>query len=252
MSNKITFPVLLSCLLFLGACQDPSHQTVAEKPTEKVEVVELTNSITKKETVKGWTLLFDGRSLDQWKGYNMNGALPSTWQVVNGEIVGRGKDNLITKEQYNNFELTLEFKLTEAANSGIFYFVQEIPNQPIYQSAPEYQLVDNATYLETQGADFMHTHLTGDAFNLYDGIINPAIRQDKWYQARIRVNDGHVEHWLNGKQCIEYDWNSADWKERVDKTSFNKEIFAAKASGHIGLQGWGNDIKFRNIKIRRL
>ena len=98
-------------------------QPATKKPTE-VEVVELTNSITEKEKKEGWQLLFDGRSLEQWKGYGLNGELPKTWSAREGEIVGQGKDNLITKEQYDDFDLTLEFNLTEAANSGIFYFVK--------------------------------------------------------------------------------------------------------------------------------
>lgn len=241
--------------LLLVACQNQTETTttkeVVKKPAE-VEVVELTNSITEKEIKEGWQLLFDGRSLDKWKGYGLNGELPKTWLAMNGEIVGQGKDNLITKEPYNDFELTLDFNLTEAANSGIFYFVKEIEGQPIYQSAPEYQLVDNQTYLNTQGADFMHKHLTGDAFNLYDGIINPAIKFGKWYTAKIKVKKGHVEHWLNGKLCIEYDWNSPEWKELMANSNFNQEYFATSTVGHIGLQGWGNDIRFKNIKIRRL
>ena len=250
-----SFLLLTISFLLLFACQNQSEKAattkVVKKPAE-IEIVELTNSITEKEIKEGWQLLFDGRSLDQWKGYNLDGKLPATWSAKNGEIVGQGKDNLITKEQYNDFDLTLDFNLTEAANSGIFYFVQEVADQPIYQSAPEYQLVDNTTYLNTQGADFMHKHLTADAFNLYDGVINPGIGKGKWHTARIKVKKGHVEHWLNGKLAIEYDWNSADWKEQLAKTGFNPTTFALSPVGHIGLQGWGNDIRFRNIKIKRL
>ncbi len=254
MSFKSLVLLIISSLL-LFACQNQPEKAAAKKVVKKaaeVEIVELTNSITEKEKAAGWQLLFDGRSLEQWKGYGMDGELPKTWLARDGEIVGQGKDNLITKEQYNNFELSLEFNLTEAANSGIFYFVKEIDGQPIYQSAPEYQLVDNQTYLNTQGADFMHKHLTADAFNLYDGIINPAIKHGKWYTAKIKVEKGHVEHWLNGKLCIEYDWNSPEWKELVANSNFNQTYFATSPKGHIGLQGWGNDIRFRNIKIRRL
>lgn len=243
------FSIILSCQ---NQTETPVTKNKEVKP-DKVQVVELTNSITQKEKDDGWELLFDGRSLAKWKGYNMKGdAIPATWHAANGEIVGRGKDNLITKEKYSDFDFTVEFKLTEAANSGIFYFVQEIADQPIYQSAPEYQLVDNQTYLNTQGADFMHKHLTGDAFNLYDGVINPAIMKEKWYTARIKVNKGQVEHWLNGKLCIEYDFNSTEWKELIANSNFNKQYFSTNTTGHIGLQGWGNDIKFRNIKIKRL
>ncbi len=248
-----SFGLLVINIFLIFACQNQTAEKATKKVIKKpIEVVALTNSITEKEIKAGWQLLFDGRSLDKWKGYNLNGGLPETWQARNGEIVGQGKDNLITKEQYDDFELSLEFNLTEAANSGIFYFVKEIDGQPIYQSAPEYQLVDNQTYLNTQGADFMHKHLTGDAFNLYDGIINPAIGKGKWYKAKIKVEKGHVEHWLNDKLCIEYDWDSPEWKELMANSNFNQAYFATSPKGHIGLQGWGNDIRFRNLKIKRL
>lgn len=251
MSYKFLSLFSFGLFLLLFACQNQPKEK-AEKNKKEGTVVELTNFITDKEKAAGWELLFDGRSLEKWKGYNMNGELPKTWQARDGEILGQGRDNLITKEQYEDFDFTLEFKLTEAANSGIFYFVKEIEGQPIYQSAPEYQLVDNETYLNTQGADFMHKHLTGDAFNLYDGVINPGIMKEKWYQARIKVEKGHVEHWLNGKLCIEYDWDSPEWKALIANSNFNQTYFATSPKGYIGLQGWGNDIKFRNIKIRRL
>lgn len=249
------FILTLFSIFSLIACQNDATQTTEQKVVEKskpLKTLELSNSITQKEKDAGWQLLFDGRSLEHWKGYNLGEELPKTWEARNSEIVGHGKDNLITKEQFQDFDLRLEFNLTEAANSGIFYFVQEVADKPIYQSAPEYQLVDNFTYLEKQGADFMHQHLTGDAFNLYDGIINPGIKSGKWYEARIVVEKGHVEHWLNGKLCIEYDWNSPEWKEKIANSNFDKTLFAAVDKGHIGLQGWGNDIRFRNIKIKKL
>ncbi|MEM6317067.1 MAG: DUF1080 domain-containing protein [Bacteroidota bacterium] len=254
--RTITFLSLLVCsLCFSIACQNTAETTTVtkkEKPPKVAKTVELTNTITEKEIANGWQLLFDGRSLDQWKGYNLEGLPKEGWTAENGELVGDGGGDLITKEQFEDFELELEFKLSEATNSGIFYFAQEIPNSPIYHSAPEYQLVDNATYLDKQGADFMHKHLTGDAFDLYDGVINPGIVQNKWFNARIISEKGQVEHWLNGKLCIEYDWNSPEWNEKIANSKFNKETFAKVNSGHIGLQYHGNKVRFRNIKIRRI
>lgn len=253
--SKGTVLLMITMFLLLLSCQlesPQSSQSATSKVEKKTNKPPIPNTLTEREKKEGWQLLFDGKSLEYWKGYNLDGKLPTSWNVRDGIIIGRGKDNIITKETYQNFELRLDFNLSEAANSGIFYFAKELPEKAIYQSAPEYQLVDNQTYLDKQGADIMHKHLTGDAFNLYDGIINPAIRHGKWYQALIRHKDGHVEHWLNEKLCIEYDWDSEDWKEKVANTAFDPTIFGTTNNGHIGLQGWGNDIQFRNIKIRRL
>lgn len=245
----------ISCLLIFAACQNQPAETTKEEEApkaEKVEVVELINSITDKEKADGWQLLFDGRSFEHWKGYNLEGLPKEGWSAKEGVIVGHGGGDLITKEQYENFDLQLEFQLTKAANSGIFYLAQEIAGSPIYHSSPEYQLIDNATYIETQGMEIMNKHLTADNYDLHDGIINPAITHGKWYQARIVVKDSHVEHWLNGKKHVEYDLNSPDWQGLIEGSKFAKWPYAKTTKGHIGLQDHGNEARFRNIKIKKL
>ena len=248
---------LLGCFIGITilSCQNEkpaaSTEKLSEQPKE-VEVVELTNSITDKEKADGWQLLFDGRSLDHWKGYNLEGLPEKGWTVENGVLTGHGGGDLITKNQYENFDLQLEFQLTEAANSGIFYLAQEIAGKPIYESAPEYQLLDNATYIEKQGMAIMDKHLTADNYDLHDGVINPGITHGDWHQARIVVQNGHVEHWLNGKKHVEYDLNSEDWNERVAGSKFAKWPYAKTTKGHIGLQDHGNEVRFRNLKIKSL
>jgi hypothetical protein len=250
---KLTL-LAIAAFFCLIACQNQATETTTKKEKKKAkkEMKAAPNTISQKEIKEGWKLLFDGKTFENWRGYNMEGIPTEGWEIKDGAMAGFGGGDLITKEQYENFELSLEFNMTEAANSGIFYFAQEIEGKRIYASAPEYQLIDNQTYIELQGADVMHKHLTGDVFNVYDGVINPGIGKETWHHARIKIKDNHVEHWLNGKLCIEYDWDSADWKESVANSGFNPELFGKKNKGHIGLQFHANKTRFRNIKIRTL
>ena len=255
MKFKYLTLLIINSFLFLIACQNQPEKTPEKKEikiSNKVETLELLNSITDKEKDEGWQLLFDGRSFDHWKGYNLEGLPKEGWTAEEGVIVGHGGGDLITKDQYENFDLKLEFQLTKAANSGIFYLVQELEGKPIYHSAPEYQLLDNATYIETQGMDIMNKHLTGDNYDIHDGIINPAITHSKWYGARIVVNNGHVEHWLNGKKHVEYALNSPEWTALITNSKFGEWEYAKTTNGHIGLQDHGNEVRFRNIKIKKL
>jgi len=251
MKQILFIPYLFSLFAVIQACSNQTdYQTV--KKMERTSKTADANTLSPEEIAEGWQLLFDGQSLSLWKGYNMDGLPKEGWFIRRGELVGKGGAALITKAKFENFEFKLDFQLTKAANSGIFYFVNEVLGEPIYRQAPEYQLIDNETYLNTQGAEIMHKHLTGDAFNLYDGLINPGIGHGKWYQAKIRVKDGQVQHWLNEKLCIEYDIHSKEWQSIVADSNFDETVFAKPAIGHIGLQYWASEVKFRNLKIRNL
>ena len=254
MNKQLIF--LLLAAFFLAYCSsEPANQSVATAASstpKNPETVTLTNSITAEEKADGWVQLFDGRSFDNWRGYNQDGVPEKGWTIENGALVCNGGGDLITEKQYEDFDLKLEFNLSEAANSGIFYFVQEIDGQPIYYSAPEFQLVDNRTYIDNQGMDIMDKHLTGDNYDLHDGIANPGITHGQWYDARIVVKDHHVEHWVNGKKHVEYDWNSPEWQKLVNASKFKDWAYGKKGTGHIGLQDHGNVARFRNIKIREL
>lgn len=244
------------CLVFFS-CKDQAAKTstpkkAAENSNETIESITLTNSITQEEKAEGWQLLFDGRSFEHWRGYNKETVPKVGWKTEEGAMVVHGGGDLITKEKYENFDFKVEFFLSEAANSGIFYMGQEIEGKPLYHSSPEYQLLDNETYINTQGMEIMNKHLTGDNYDLQDGVINPAIGKNKWYEARIISKNGHIEHWLNGKKHVEYDWNSPEWKEMVANSKFKDWAYGKVLKGYIGLQDHGNEVKFRNIKIRKL
>lgn len=218
------------------------------------------NTLTSIEEKEDWVLLFDGVSVDAWRGYNKQHFPRKGWAVRDGELVvlksgteeeGFGGD-IVTKEQFGSFELTLEFMLTDSANSGIFYLVREFEGTPIWHNAPEYQLLDDEAYFQELG-DWMDTHRTGDNYDLHAADSNYSKPIGEWNTARIVKKGNSVEHWLNGYLTVQYEISSIDWVRRVQKSKFNEYPMYGKAGrGHIGLQDHGHEVRFRNIKIRRL
>lgn len=210
------------------------------------------NTLSKKEVKDGWELLFDGKSMDQWKMFN--GGEVTGWKVINGEMhnSGVGSDHggdIVTIKQYGNFELYLEWKVSPESNSGIFYHVQEGVTDAIYESGPEYQLIDDKGWPD-ELEPWQHS---GANYAMNEPLaieVNPI---NEWNTTLIVVNNPHVEHWLNGKKVVEYDFWSDDWKTRkaVSKWADAPHYGEAK-KGHIGLQDHGGLTMFRNIKIREL
>lgn len=195
-----------------------------------------------------WKLLFDGKTTAGWRGYGMD-SMPSGWQVVDGTLsrVGPGGD-IVTRDQYANFELSLEWKISEGGNSGIFYRASQ-DTDAIYWNAPEMQVLDDARHPDG------HSRLTaaGSDYGLYPspaGVVKPA---GEWNAVRIVVNGNHVEHWLNGVKVVEYELGSADWEARVKASKFAPHPrYGRNAAGYIGLQDHGDAVSYRNIRIRVL
>jgi hypothetical protein len=224
---------------------------VSPAPTDAQQATQLPsgiNELTEAERQAGWELLFDGHSTRGWRGYMMD-AVPDGWQAVNGELirVGRGRD-IITVEQFANFELTLEWKVETGGNSGVFFRAIEGPEQ-IYYGAPEMQILDDDNHPDGRST----LTSAGSNYAIHPaprGVVRPV---GEWNTARILVNGDHVEHWMNGVLVVEYELGSADWSRRVASSKFTAWPEYGQASvGHIGLQEHGDPVAFRNIKVRRL
>src|SRR5881396_3611636 len=196
-----------------------------------------------------WRVLFDGTSLDAWGGYKTD-KVPSGWQIADGSLV---KDapvgDIVSKDEFGDFELELEWKIGEAGNSGIFYRGTEEYDH-IYWSAPEYQLLDDIKATDNK------TRLTcsGAAYALYpspDGHLKPV---GEWNRTRIVAKGSHVEHWLNGTKLLEYELWSPDWEAKVKDSKFVKyPNFGRAKKGHIAFQGdHEGALAFRNIRVRPL
>jgi cytochrome c len=216
------------------------------------------NTLTKEEENAGWKLLFDGKTTDGWRGYKSE-AMPPGWKVVEGALVrvsggagGKGAgggDDIITTEQFDNFELQLEWKIVDrAGNSGLVLRASE-DAVTSWHTGPEMQILDNAAY---PGRD--SRQLAGACYDLYAPTKDVSRPRGEWNAVRVVANGPHVEHWLNGEKLLEYEMGSDDWKERVAKSKFKdmKHFQQPPTKGHICLQDHTARIEYRNIKIRPL
>jgi Domain of Unknown Function (DUF1080) len=200
-------------------------------------------------TANGWQPLFEGKLLDAFRGWHAEG-MPDGWHVVDGTLTKDGNvDDLVTKSQYGNFELELEWKIGKAGNSGVFYRATREYDQ-IYWSGPEYQLLDDAN------ANDGKSRLTAaaSAYGIYPspaGVVKPF---GEWNKTRIVIQGEHVEHWLNGQKVVEYDLAGSDWKAKVAASKFSKyPNYGLAKRGFIGIQGdHPGALALRHIRIREL
>ena len=215
--------------------------------------------------------LFDGKTLNGWRGYNRADA-PARWTVDNGAIHMKGsgageagaKDggDLVFAHKFGNFELEWEWKVAKGSNSGVFILIQEVEGQPSYISAPEYQILDNENHPDAKlGKDGNR-----QSASLYDMI--PAKPQNakpigEWNKSKIMCYKGTVVHYLNGEPVVEYHLWTQQWKEMLDKSKFSKDKWplayelllncgGENKEGFIGFQDHGDDVWYRNITIKEL
>jgi hypothetical protein len=194
-----------------------------------------------------WRVLFDGKSLDAWRGYK-GAAIPDGWRIESGTLTKSGSvADIVSKDEFGDFELEMNWKIGEAGNSGIFYRGTE-EYEHIYWSAPEYQLLDDIKASDNK------TRMTcaGAAYAVYpspEGHLKPV---GDWNATRIVARGAHIEHWLNGFKLLEYELGSADWAAKVKASKFNAWPNYGKAKrGHIAMQGdHAGTLAFRNIRIR--
>lgn len=208
--------------------------------------------LSRKEKKNGWQLLFNGIDSKGWKKADGKPFPSKGWTINNGTLLvapqlGRGGD-VVTEESFADFELVLEFKITEKANSGIKYFV--FPNSSL---GCEFQILDDEKHPDAT----MGKNGNRKQGGLYDLITPSATKKDKpvgeWNQARIVSKGSHVEHWLNGKKIVEYERGSDAFKHLVAGSKYkNNKGFGEVAQSPILLQDHGDEVAFRNIKIRKL
>lgn len=219
------------------------------------------NCLSKAEIADGWQLLFDGESLDQWRDYNGD-SLTVPWHVVDGCIQAKGSGDdlagyITTKREYENFILDWDWKLAYGGNSGMIYHVYEHPYFPVpYLTGPEYQLIDNDGWEEVNSpAKLEPWQRLGVDYAMYlpnpDSLFINA--QGEWNSSRIVCDNGHIEHWLNGRKLLEFEKYTDDWFARKNsgKWAMAPEYGLARR-GVINLQDHGSPASFRNLKIKEL
>lgn len=256
--------IILSLLLVFGftACQK-SASTDEEAATEseaEAPPVTAVNSLSSEETSDGWILLFDGTSLDGWKRYNAEEIGP-LWSVQDGTIVcsaeglgegaGEHGGSLMTTQQFSNFDLRFEWKISPGGNSGVLYHVIEKPEyEQDYHTGPEYQVMDDGGW----EGDLTSAQLAGSNYDMFAADSTKKLMPvGEWNTGRIVYNNGHVEHWLNGQKVVEFEEGSPEFEEKyknskwVDYPGWNQF-----KTGAISLQDHGAAVYYRNIKIKEL
>ena len=217
------------------------------------------NTLTASEKNDGWELLFDGKSINEFHTFNSD-KVDSKW-IVDGDAIkfnskGKGKGgDLVTNDIYENFEFSLEWKISNCGNSGIFFNVQEGPNEmqggdnfwATYQSGPEMQILDNTCHPDTKFV----THRAGDLYDMIETKYYTVNTAGEWNKIRIVSNKGEMQFWQNGYKVVEFTMHDEIWDEMVAKSKFKDwKEFGKFKSGHLAVQDHGDDVWFRNIKIK--
>ena len=211
------------------------------------------NTLTEREKQEGWKLLFDGKSTEGWRNYKKD-TLSDKWQVKDGALTlpGGGGGDIITREQFDSYELLLDWKISKGGNSGLMFHVTEAGNTP-WKTGPEIQLQDNVGGHDPQKAGWLyqlHQPPTDEKTGKPVDATKPA---GEWNTLRLVLNGSQGEIHMNGVKYAQFELWGDDWNQRIAKSKFAKEPgFGQARKGHIALQDHGNEVAFRNIKIRPL
>lgn len=260
--KKISTILFAASLVLLFACQGGQQKQTQSQGSEK-SAEALPNQLTEQEKAEGWKLLFDGETSQGWRGVNKQ-HFPAAWSVVDGTLMckgsGRGEagaadgGDILYDQEFSNFLLRLEWKISEGGNSGIFYLGKEVEGWPIWRTAPEMQVLDNEKHPDS----FLGVNGNRKAGSLYDLIpANPQNTKPagEWNSVEIMVYRGTVVHKQNGETVLEYHLWTDEWKQLVAGSKFpglNPDWANVAESGYIALQDHGDDVWFRSIKIKEL
>ena len=250
---KFSSLLLLSAMIFLG-CN--SSKTTSTNSGE--------NELTSKEQSDGWQLLFDGKSTGGWHTYGMSSA-GKAWTVKDGALFldaenkkrlpGNEGGDLVTNEEYDNFDLKLDWKIGLKGNSGVIFYIHEdtVRYHDTYNTGIEMQVMDNGTPVRQGHSDAIYyTHRAGDLYDLMASkeVANP---QGEWNQAEIKSVNGKLDFYLNGEHTLSTNLWDDNWKQMVAISKFKTMPgFGIYKKGKISLQDHGEDVWFRNIRIKRL
>jgi hypothetical protein len=237
-------------------------KNVWKMPESVKEISSIPNTLTSQELRDGWRLLWDGKTSVGWRGAGKESFPMQGWEIKDNTLTvlegtgaeSRNGGDIVTVKKYGNFELSVDFKLTKGANSGIKYYVVEGLNNGVGSAIGlEYQLLDDATHADaTQGVGGNRT--TASLYDLIppssEKVANPI---GEWNNATITSKNNHIEHWLNGKKVVDYDRGTQIYRALVQKSKYAAyPNFGEVAEGPILLQDHGNRVSFRNIKIKEI
>lgn len=204
------------------------------------------NTLTADERAAGWRLLFDGKTIDQWRGFKQQ-SVPPGWQVVDGAITRMaGGPDLVSVDEFGSFEFHFDWMVAPDGNSGVMFRVTEAEDAT-YRTGPEYQVLDNARHADGKSP------LTSAAscYGLYAPARDVSRPAGSWNEGRLLVSGNKVEHWLNGERTVAYEIGSADWNAKVAGSKFKEwKQFGKAARGRLAIQQHDTRVAFRNLKIK--
>jgi hypothetical protein len=208
------------------------------------------NQLTSVEKAAGWKLLFDGKSLQGWRGYKTE-AIGAGWKAQDGALVltAAKAGDIMTAQEYGDFELSFEWKISEAGNSGVIYRAG-LGESASHRTGPEYQILDNEKAKDNK----LGNHLAGSLYDMGPeaprGLPKPV---GQWNTSRLVVRGWKVEHWLNDVKVVAIDLASQEGKAAIAGSKFKDwPKFASLSRGHIAFQDHGDVVSYRSIKIREL
>lgn len=242
--KRTTILTLLIAAIFIASCGN-------SKPKEEAKAVE--------QAPSEWISLFNGENFEGWEMYGEE-PIMEQWAVVDGTIVcnqGLGEENsgfnrsIMTTQDFDNFEFELEYKIAKGGNSGIFYHVVESAEfGHDYMTGPEYQVLDD----EFSRSESEAYKMAASNYSMHAAAEtkkpNPFM---EWNKVKIIYNNGHVEHWLNDEKVVEFNEGSEEYKEVLAKSKWaNTPSYAASKTGRFSLQNHGDEVYYRNIRVRPL
>lgn len=208
------------------------------------------NTLTAKEKAEGWRLLFDGKTLNGFRGYKTE-EVGAAWKVQEGTLTltAAKAGDVMTREAFADFELSFEWKISKAGNSGVIYRVG-LGESASFRTGPEYQVLDNVEAKDNK----LGNHLAGSLYDIGAEAPRDLVKPvGEWNESRLVVKGWNVEHWLNGKRVIALDLASPEGKAAIAKSKFKDwPKFASLSQGHIAFQDHGDVVSYRSIKIRDL
>ncbi|NOY97566.1 MAG: DUF1080 domain-containing protein [Chlorobi bacterium] len=263
---KNLFLILLSSVFLVAVSCQGGKKKAQEKTVKeetKSEKVVAPNTLSEQEQAEGWKLLFDGKTSEGWRGVNKD-HFPTGWEIVDGTLhcKGSGKGeagsqdggDILYDKDFTNFQLKLDWKISEGGNSGIFYLGREVKGWPIWKTAPEMQILDNERHPDAMlGKD--GNRKAGSLYDLIPAKPQNAKPAGEWNSIEIIVYKGTVVHKQNGETVVEYHLWTDDWNKLVAGSKFpalNPDWANVAKSGVIALQDHGDDVWFKNIKIKEL
>jgi hypothetical protein len=236
-----------------------SYASPAVPATPQVNAID--NTLSPREKAEGWQLLWDGSTSNGWRGARLNSFPEKGWTIKDGVLTvekGNGGEStnggdIVTTKQYRNFMLSVDFQITEGANSGIKYFVDPGMNKGAGSAIGcEFQILDDLRHPDAK-LGVKGNRKLGSLYDLIPAPEQKPFDINRFNTALVIVRGKHVEHWLNGVKLLEYDRDSQQWNALVAYSKYRDwPNFGNAAEGHILLQDHGDEVRFKNIKIKEL